>query len=151
MNEQLTRHAHEMFSAAREARIPENVQALAEESVVKAREAYAKMNVVGKEGAKVLEEIVLATHSGAKAIGEKVFEHSAANAKLAFDAAQAVARAKTVQEAAKLQTEYIHRQFAAIVEQTTDLFQLSTKVSWQTFDSFNSAATKTFEQLKNVN
>jgi len=150
MNEQLTRQAYEMFGAAKEARIPESVQALAEDSVVKAREAYTKMNVVAKEGAKVLEEIVLATHSGAKAIGEKVFEHSAANARMAFDAAQAVARAKTLPEAAKLQAEYIQRQFATGIEQTSDLFQLSTRVTRQTFDSLNAAATKSFEQLKNL-
>ena len=74
MNEQFTRQAQDMFNAfsgSRGTPIPENVQAFAEDSVAKSREAYHQFNAVAKNGAKVIEEVVLAAQAGAKAIGEK--------------------------------------------------------------------------------
>lgn len=148
MNNDFARQAQDMLSAAKEARIPENVQAFAEESVAKSREAYTKMSTVAKDGVKVLEEVMLATHAGAKAIGEKVLHNTAVNTEAAFDAAQAIARAKTLPEAARLQANYFQQQFAAAGEQTKELFELSTKVAKQTFESINTAATKTLDQIK---
>ena len=49
MNDQFTRQAQDMFAAAKEARIPENVQAFAEESVAKTRDAYTKLNAATQD------------------------------------------------------------------------------------------------------
>jgi len=148
MNDQFTRQAQEMFAAAKEARIPENVQAFAEDSVVKTREAYNKMNTVAQDGAKVIEEVMLAAHAGAKSIGEKVLHNTVANTEAAFDAAQAIARAKTLPEVMRLQTNFLQQQFAIAGAQSKELFELSTKVAKQTLETVNSAASKTFEQIK---
>lgn len=148
MNDQFTRQAQEMFAAAKDARIPENVQAFAEDSVIKTREAYNKMNTAAQDGVKVIEEVMLATHAGAKAIGEKMLHNTAANTEAAFDAAQAMARAKTFPEFARLQASFMQQQFAIAGAQSKELFELSTKVAKQTLETVNSAATKTFEQIK---
>ena len=148
MNEQFTRQAQDILAAAKDARIPENVQAFAEESVAKTREAYNKLSNVAKDNVKVLEEVMLATHAGAKAIGEKVLQNSVVNTEAAFDAAQAIARAKTFPEAARLQANFVQQQLAVASSQTKELFELSTKVAKQTFETLNVAATKGFEQLK---
>lgn len=148
MNDQFTRQAQEMFSAAKDARIPENIQAIAEDSVSKTREVYEKMNTVAKDGVKVLEDVMLATHAGAKTIGEKVLRNAEVNTEAAFDAAQAIARAKTVPEAVRLQTTFVQQQFAVAGAQTKELFELSAKVAQQTFETVNSATTKAFEQMK---
>ena len=148
MNEQFTRQAQDILAAAKDARIPENVQAFAEESVTKTREAYNKLSSVAKDNVKVLEEVMLATHAGAKAIGEKVLQNSVVNTEAAFDAAQAIARAKTFPEAARLQANFVQQQLAVASSQTKELFELSTKVAKQTFETLNVAATKSFEQIK---
>jgi hypothetical protein len=148
MNEQFTRQAQDILAAAKDARIPENVQAFAEESVAKTREAYNKLSTVAKDNVKVLEEVMLATHAGAKAIGEKVLQNSVVNTEAAFDAAQAIARAKTFPEAARLQANFVQQQLAVASSQTKELFELSTKVAKQTFETLNVAATKSFEQIK---
>ena len=150
MNDQFTRQAQEMFSAAKDPRIPESVQAFAEESVMKTREGYTKMSAVAKDGVMALEEVMVAAHAGAKAIGDKVLNHSVANAETAFDAAQAMARAKTIPEAFGLQAKFMQQQLATGCEQAKELLELSMKVARQTFDSFSTAATKSFEQLKKV-
>ena len=148
MNEQFTRQAQEMLNAAKDVRIPENVQAFAEESVAKTREAYNKMNATAKDSAKLLEEMMLTAHAGAKALGEKVLSNTSANTEAAFDAAQAMARCRSIPEAARLQADFMQQQLAVASAQTKELLELSAKVARQTFDSVNTATAKAFEQAK---
>lgn len=148
MNEQFTRQAQEMFNIGKTAQIPENMQQFAEDSVQKTREYYDRMNESVKDSAKVFEEMLLASHAGYKAIGEKMLHNATVNAESAFDAAQAMARAKSLPEVARLQADYVQQQFAVASAQSKELMELSQKVSQQTFESLNQAATKSFEQVK---
>ena len=151
MNEQFAKQAQEIFNVAKDARIPENFQAFAEDSVAKTREMFLKFNAASQESAKVMEEMVLASHAGARSIGEKVLSNTAANTEAAFDAAQAITRAKTLPEAARLQADYLQQHMAAVSNQSKELFELSTKVAKQTFDSINQATSKSMEQFKKAN
>lgn len=148
MNEQFTRQAQEMFSAAKDARIPENMQAFAEDSVNKSREFYQKLNATAQENVNAVEEFMLASHAGAKSVGEKFMANAAANTESAFDAAQAIARAKTLPEAARLQADFIQQQTAAATQQTKELFELSSTVAKQTFETMNKAAAASLEKMK---
>lgn len=148
MNEQFTRQAQEMFNAAKDARIPENVQAFAEDTVAKSREAFQRMNGATKDSVKVVEEIMLASHAGAKTIGEKMLHNTAVNTDAAFDAAHQMARAKSIQDLARLQADFFQQQMAAASAQTKELLELSTKVSRQTFESISGAAQRSFETMK---
>ena len=148
MNEQFTRQAQEFFNVTKDARIPENLQAMAEDGVTKGREAYQRMNSTAQENFKTAEEILLATHAGSKAIGEKMLNNAAANAEAMFDAAQAIARAKTIPEAARLQADFVQQQTSAATTQTKEIFDLSTKVTKQTLEAINAAAAQSFEQMK---
>ena len=143
-----TRQAQEMFTAGKDAKIPENMSAFAEDAVSKSRDVYNKMAVAAKDNAKVVEDVILTTQAGAKSIGEKLMANTLANTEAAFDAAQAIAKAKTFPEVARLQANYWQQQFAAAGSQTKELFELSSKVAKQTFETVGSAATKSFEQIK---
>ena len=148
VNDQFTRQAQEMFNAAKDARIPENVQHMAEEGVAKTREAYKKINAATKDGAKVVEDVMVAAQASVKTLGEKVLNNTMANTESLFDAAQAIARARSIPEAAKHQADFMQQQFAAVGAQSKEFFELSTKLAKQTFDSMNTATTKSFEQMK---
>jgi hypothetical protein len=150
MNDQFARQAQDMFAAAKEARIPENVKAFAEESVAKTRDAYAKINAATQDNVKAVEEIVLAAQAGAKSFGEKFLHAATVNAEAAFDAAEAMAKARTLPEVARVQADYFKQQLATASSQTKEFFELSSKISRQTLESMNSAATKSFEQFKKV-
>lgn len=143
-----TRQTQEFFSAAKDARIPEQVQAIAEDSVSKARETYDKFSSVAKDNAKVLEEVAAAAFAGAKSIGDKVLKNTETNTEAAFEAAQALARARTLPELVRLQSSFIQQQLATAGAQSKELFELSTKVAQQTFENLNSAASKSFEKIK---
>lgn len=148
MNEQFTRQAQEMFNMGKSAQIPENLQQIAEDGVQKTREVYERMNDAVKDSAKVFEEMLLASHAGYKAIGEKMLHNTTVNTESVFDAAQAIARAKTLPEAARLQADFFQQQMAVASAQSKELMELSQKVSQQTFESLNLAATKSFEAAK---
>jgi len=148
MNEHFTRQAEQFFNVAKDVRVPENVQAMVVDGVTKTREAYDKATVVAKDQAKVAEEIMLAGQAGAKSIGAKMMENTAVNAEAAFDAAQAIARARSIPEAARLQAEFMQKQMAVAGAQTRELFELSTRVAQQAFQSFNTVAAKSFETIK---
>jgi hypothetical protein len=150
MTDQFTRQAQDMLAAAKEARIPENVQAMAEDSVAKSREAYTKLSAAAQDGAKAIQEILLTAQAGAKSMGEKMMHTAAVNAEAMFDAAEAMAKAKTVPEVARLQASFVQQQLAAASAQTKEFFELSNKIGRQTLESMNAAASKTFDQLKNV-
>ena len=82
-----------------------------------------------------MEEVLLAAQAGAKSIGEKVLHNTAVNTEAAFDAAQAIVRAKTIPEAASLQADFLQQQFAVAGAQTKEFLELSTKVASQTFET----------------
>jgi hypothetical protein len=149
MNDQFTRQAQEMFAAAKDARIPENVQAFAEDSVAKTREAYSKMNAAAQDSVKAMQEIMVAAQSGAKTFSEKMLHTASVNAEAAFDAAEAMAKARTMPEMARLQATFLQQQLATASAQTKEFFELSNKIGRQTLESMNAVASKTFEQMKN--
>ena len=150
MNDQYTRQAQEMFNAAKDARIPQNVQVFAVDSVARTREVVGKMTLAAKDNAKAVEGFVMQAQAGAKTIGEKLMNNTVANTEAAFDAAAAIARARSLPEAAKLQADFMQQSMTMMSNQTKELFDLSGKVFRDTVESFNAAASKSIDQLKKV-
>jgi len=140
----------DFFKAAKDAKIPENVQQIAGDTIAKTHEAYVKMSDAAADGAKTAEEVISVAQVGARELGEKAVENFTANTQSAFDAAQAIASASTIPEAAKLQADFFQQQLAIAGAQTKEFFELSTKLTQETFQTVNSATAKSFEQFKNV-
>ena len=146
-----TRQAQEMFSAGKDAKVPENMSAFAEDAVAKSRDAFHKMTAAAKDNAKVMEDVVLTSQAGAKSISEKILANTLANTEAAFEAAQAMARARTFPEIARLQANYFQQQFSVAGAQSKELFELSSKVAKQTMETISSATSRSFEQMKHTN
>jgi len=147
MSKQLTRRTQDMIDAVKDGRIPPNVRAIAEGGVAKTRMTYSKMNSMTKDGMKAFEDVIDTAHSGAKIIGEKILSNTEASVEAALDAAQAVARAKSLPEAASLQANFMQQQLTLAGAQAKEIFDLSAKVAQQTFESMNSARMKALENL----
>jgi phasin family protein len=143
-----TRQAEQMLNATKRARFPDNWTAFGTDGVSKTRMAYEKLSALTLDNAKVATDAVLETQAGVRKLGEKVLQNASANTGAAFDAAARMVRAKTLPEAVCLQANFIRQQFAVASAQTRELFELSTKLAQGTLDTFNSAAAKTFEQIK---
>jgi phasin family protein len=143
-----TRQTEQMLNATKRMRIPDDLTAFVTDGVSKTRIAYEKLSALTLDNAKVATNVVLEAQAGVRKLGEKVLENASANAGAAFDAAARVVRAKTLPEAFCLQANFIRQQLVVVSAQTRELFELSTKLAQGTLDTFNSAAAKTFEQIK---
>ncbi len=138
----------DFLKAAKEARIPENMQQIAGDTVAKTQEAYANISTAAADNAKTAQDVMSVAQTGAKEIGEKVAENLSANTQAAFDAAKAIATADTLPKAAKLQADFLQQQMAIAGAQTKEFFELSTKLTQETFQMVNSATSKSFEKMK---
>jgi phasin family protein len=128
--------------------VPENVQAVAQQGVAASREVYAKAAAAALDGAKVMNEIADTAWGSAKILNERMVQNMAANAEAAFNAAQAIATAKTLPEIAKLQSEFVRKLAAQTTEQTRELLDLSTRATQHLFETAQSAAAKSFKSTQ---
>lgn len=128
-------------------RVPENVQAVAQQGVAASREVYAKAAAAALDGAKVMNEIADTAWASTKMLNERIVQNMAANAEAAFNAAQAMAAAKTLPEIAKLQGEFVQKLAAQTAEQTRELLDLSTRATQHLFETAQSAAARSFKSM----
>ena len=129
MTTQYERQAETILKASRLGQLPEHVRTAAHDGLANTREA-------------TLKSIGLVKTLAAKAL-DNVF----ANTEAAFDAAQAIARAKDLNEAAQLQAKFFQAQFVRAGEQGKEFYDLWAKLTHQTFGTLNTIATKSYTQL----
>ena len=150
MNDQFTRQAQDMFAAAKEARIPENVQAFAEDSVAKTRDAYSKINAATQGQREGHEEIMLAAQAGAKTFGEKMLHTATRQCRGRLRRRRSHGQGQDAfPRWPACRPTFFQQQMAAASAQTKEFFELSNKIGRQTLESMNAVASKTFEQMKN--
>jgi phasin family protein len=129
----------------KDARVPENVQAMAQQGVAASKELYSKATAAAQDGAMAMNEIADTAWSSTKMLNEKIAQNLTANAEVAFSAAQAIANAKSLPEIAKLQSEFVQKFAAQATEQTKEFFDLSTRAMQHLFEKAQCAATKSFK------
>ena len=127
------------------ARVPDNVQALAQQGVTASKDLYSRTAEAVRDGATVMTEIADTAWGSTKMLNDKIAQNLAANAEAAFSAAQAIAAAKSLPEIAKLQSEYVQKFSAKAAEQTKEFFDLSARATQHVFEKAQAAATKSFK------
>ena len=129
----------------KDARVPENIQAIAQQGVAASKEFYSKAAASAQDGAKAMNEIADTAWGSTKMFNEKIVQNLTANAATAFSAAQAIATAKSLPEITKLQSEFVQKFAAQATEQTKEFFDLSIRTTQHLFEKAQSAATKSFK------
>jgi hypothetical protein len=141
--------AQQMFGQAekmfKDARVPEQVQAIAQEGVAKSRELYAKSSAAAQEGAKLLTEVAETAWSSTKVLNDKILQNVAANTEAMFDAAQAIAKAGSVPEAMKLQGQFLQQLVATSSTQAKEFYDLSTRATQHLVETVQAAAGKSIK------
>ena len=148
MQDQLVRQARDVLTAVAKSEVPAEVQVLAQESVAKARDAFAKWNAGAEKGARALEELIHLAQSGTKSVGEQALGNVLANTEAAFDAAGKLTRTRTLQEAVQLQAEFVRTQMGIAGAQGKALFELTLKVAKEAADGLIAIATSTAGDFK---
>jgi phasin len=99
--------------------VPEEMRDFAEKSVEQARKAFDGFLGAAQKAVDSMEG--LTARSGATDMTRRTLDYADQNMKAAFDHAQRLVRAKDIQEAMQIQTEFVKSQFAAIQEQMKDI------------------------------
>jgi phasin family protein len=126
----------------KDVRLPENVQAIAQQGVAKTHEFYTKSAATAQESAKVLTEVAETAWGSTKMLNEKLVQNFTANIEASFVVAHAIAKAQSLPEALKLQTEFFQKLAAQTTEQTKEFFDLSTRATQHVFEQVHAGATK---------
>jgi phasin family protein len=148
MNQQFGKQAFDQVEKLfKDARVPENVQALAQQSVAASKEVYAKAAAAAQDGAKALTEIADTAWGSTKMLNEKVVQNLFANVEAAFTAAQAMATAKSLPEIAQLQSDYVQKLAAQATEQTKEFVDLSTRATQHVFEKMQAVTSKSFKPV----
>ncbi len=145
MNDQFKRQFEDMLGVAKDARIPDNVQQIAEQTVERSHDAYLKISSVARDNAKMAEEVMLTAQAGAKSLGEKLVHNTLTNTDAVFEAARAMARAKTLPEMARLQVDFVQSQVAVAGQQAREFMDLSNKLLRHSFETMSTATAKTMK------
>ncbi len=148
MNDKLINDTRNMLNAAANGEVPAEFRAAAEDNLKKAREAYGVWVNAARAGTKALEDIAEVTQAAATAVGEKIVGNAVNNAEVAFDAAEKLARARTVTEAANLQTQFAKDQLEAAGAQGQELLELTSKVAKETTEAITAIAAKAADAAK---
>ena len=131
----------------KEVRLPENVQAIAQQGVAKTHEFYTKSAATTQESAKVLTEVAETAWGSTKMLNEKLVQNFTANIEASFVVAHAIAKAQSLPEALKLQTEFFQKLAAQTTEQTKEFFDLSTRATQHVFEQVQAGATKAMKPV----
>jgi len=115
------------------------------QGVTASQEFYTKTAAAAQDGAKVVTEIADTAWGSTKMLNEKLVQNLTANAEAAFNAAQAMATAKSLPELAKLQSEFAQKFAAQAAEQTKEFFDLSSRATQHLFEKAQAAASKSFK------
>ena len=141
--EQAFQQAEKLF---KDAHIPENVQALTQQSVAATQEIYTKTAAAAQDGARALTEIADTVWGSTKMLNEKFVQNVTANFEAAFTVAHSMATAKSLPEIAKIQSEYLQKIAAQATKQTKEFFDLSTRATQHVFEKAQDATTKSIRQ-----
>ncbi len=147
MNDQQFDMSQRMLASAKDARIPDEIQELSQQGVAKSREFYRQVHAAATAQAQAFQDLVQTTQAGFKSMSEKIGANAAANTEAAFEAAQAIARAKTFPEAGRLHAEFIQQQLATATAQAQELLELSIRVSQRSFEAATEAASRSFNEI----
>jgi phasin family protein len=131
----------------KDVRLPENVQAIAQQGVAKTHEFYTKSAATAQESAKVLTEVAETAWGSTKMLNEKLVQNFTANIEASFVVAHAIAKAQSLPEALKLQTEFFQKLATQTSEQTKEFFDLSTRATQHVFEQVQAGATKAMKPV----
>ena len=130
MTQQFGKHVFDQADKLfKDAVVQKNFQALSEKAVTASKDFYDQATAVGLEQTKVLTDIADTAWDSTKMMNEKVAQNVISNIEATFAAAQLMAGAKSLPEIAKLQREFVQKFAAQSMQQTTELFDLSTRAS----------------------
>lgn len=140
MNEQFAKQAEEFLKAARKVQLPDNIQAMSEEAIATARATYEKLDEISKEINKAMEKVSGTAQKGSMILSDKITDNIKENTDAVMAAVTQIANAKSIPQAAKVQSDFIQAQLNKAAQQGSELYELGAKLTKDATDQWSKAA-----------
>src|SRR5215213_7642780 len=97
--------------------VPEEMRTMAERSVTQARQALESFMQAARRTAETMEQTTDKVQAGAKDMAQRTLSAAEQNIRTSLDYAERLVRAKDLQEAAQIQSEFVRSQVEAMQAQ----------------------------------
>jgi len=145
MTQQFGKHVFDQASKLfKDAVVQKNFQALSENAVAASKGFYDQATAAALNQTKALTDIADTAWGSTKILNEQVAQNVISNIEATFAAAQLMSGAKSLPEIAKLQREFLQNFAAQSMQQTTELFDLSTRASRNVLEKIQALNAKSF-------
>src|SRR3954462_8814434 len=122
--------------------VPEEMRTMAERSVTQARQALESFLRAARRTAETMEQTTDKVQAGAKDMAQRTFSSAEQNIRTSLDYAERLVRAKDLQEAAQIQSEFVRTQAEAMQAQMKEFGSAAQSAMGQATDQAASASTK---------
>src|SRR4051794_18065383 len=122
--------------------VPEEMRTMAERSLTQARQALESFLGAARRTAETMEQTTDKVQAGAKDMAQRTFSSAEQNIRTSLDYAERLVRAKDLQEAAQIQSEFVRTQAEAMQAQMKEFGSAAQSAMGQATDQAASASTK---------
>lgn len=125
--------------------MPTSLHHMAQDSVARSRELYRSTMAAAQGSARVFAEVAETTWGSAKLLNDKIIQNVTANTEAAFSAAEAIAQARSLPEAAQLQSDFMQLLLTSTGEQLKEFVDLSARVAQHVIETVQEAASRSLK------
>ena len=121
--------------------VPEEMRTMAERSVTQTRQALDSFLGAARRTAETMEQTTEKVQAGAKDMAQRTLSAAEQNIRTSLDYAERLVRAKDLQEAARIQAEFVRTQAEAMQAQMKEFGSAAQSAMAQATDQSASAST----------
>src|SRR3954467_9125707 len=121
--------------------VPEEMRTMAERSLTQARQALDSFLGAARRTAETMEQSTDKVQAGAKDMAQRTLSAAEQNIRTSLDYAEQLVRAKDLQEAAQIQSEFVRRQAEAMQAQMKEFGSAAQSAMGQATDQAASPST----------
>ena len=121
--------------------VPEEMRTMAERSVTQTRQALDSFLEAARRTAETMEQTTDKVQAGAKGMAQRTLSSAEQNIRTSLDYAERLVRAKDLQEAAQIQSEFVRTQSEAMQAQMKEFGSAAQSAMGQATDQAASAST----------
>ena len=122
--------------------VPEEMRTMAERSLTQTRQALDSFLGAARRTAETMEQTTEKVQAGAKDMAQRTLSLAEQNIRTSLDYAERLVRAKDLQEAAQIQSEFVRSQVEAMQAQMKEFGSAAQSAMGQATDQAASASTK---------
>src|SRR5829696_9050783 len=121
--------------------VPDEMRRMAEQSVTQTRQALDSFLQAARRTAETMEQTTDRVQAGAKDMAQRTLSAAEQNIRTSLDYAERLVRAKDLQEAARIQSEFVRSQVEAMQAQMKEFGSAAQSAMGQATDQAASAST----------